>query len=337
MAKETRLSQFYIKHLLSNLTQRGVDTSQFQTKGLWGLKITSLTVPLSDFIGLCELARTELGEPLFSLQIAANTLPPSHGVLGLLMQSCKNMGEAIKLGYKFQHLTRTGHLSSLTFDGHTVTSRLDTKGQDPEFIAPFVEYCQGNLHSIASHLTGHMQTIQALEIHFKHQPRAPIRSYKKILHNDNIKFGQAENQVIFSREVMDMPIYFSDDSAKEKLLDEANRQLREQSTSNSLSEKIKQLLQQQEPFRPLSLEQCAEKLNSSVSTVKRKLQEEESTYRSLLDKVREDLANHYLRGSELSVEQISISIGFSNAAAFSRAFKRWSGQTPQQYRQHHDD
>lgn len=322
---------------MSNLRQRGVDTSQFQPQGLWGLKITSLTVPLSDFIGLCELARTKLGEPLFALQIAANTLPPSHGVLGLLMQSCNNMGEAIKLGYKFQHLTRTGHLSSLTFDGDTVTSRLDTKGLDPEAIAPFVEYCHGNLYSIASHLTGHMEPIQALEIHFRHQPRAPIKSYQKILHNDNIKFGQPENQVIFSRKVMEMPVYFSDDSAKEKLLDEVNRQLREQSKTNSLSEKIKQLLQQQEPFMPLSLEQCAQKLNSSASTIKRKLQEEQSSYRSLLDEVREDLANHYLRGSALSIEQIAKTVGFSNTTAFSRAFKRWSGQSPQQYRQHHDD
>lgn len=336
MAKEARLSQFYIKHLLSNLAQRGVDTNQFQTKGLWGLKITSLTVPLPDFIKLCELAKIELGEPLFALQIAATTPPPSHGVLGLLIQSCKNIGEAIKLGYKFQHLTRTAHFSSLTFDGDTVTSRLDTKGQDPEAIASFVEYCHGNLYSIANHLIGYMQPIQALEIHFKHQPRAPISSYKKILHNHNIKFGQTENQVIFSRKLMDLPVYFSDDSAKDKLLSEVNRQLLEKSATNSLSEKIKQLLQQQDPFMPLSLEQCAEKLNTSTSTIKRKLQEEESSYRVLLDTVREDLSKHYLRGSDFSVEQIATAIGFGNSTAFSRAFKRWAGQTPQQYRQNHD-
>lgn len=337
MSKETRLSQFYVKHLMSNLTQRGVDVSSFKPKGLWGLKITSLNVPLSDFLGLCELAKIELGEPLFSLQVAADTLPPSHGVLGLLLQSCNTMGEAIKLGYKFQYLTRTAHLSSLTFDGNFVTSRLDTAGEDDNIIAPFVEYCHGNLFSIASHLTGHMETIQAEQVHFKHQPRAPLKSYQQLLRTDNIKFGQTENQVIFSRKLMDLPIYLSDSSTKNKLLDEANRQLREKSASNSLSEQVKQLLQQQEPFIPLSLEECAEKLNSSVSTIKRKLQEEDSSYRSLLDQVREELASHYLRSSELSVEQIATTVGFSNTAAFTRAFKRWTEQTPQQYRQNFDE
>lgn len=337
MAKEIRLSQFYVKHLMSNLAQRGVNVSQFQPKGLWGLKITSLTVPLSDFLGLCELARTELGEPLFSMQIAANTLPPTHGVLGLLLQSCNTMGEAIKLGYKFQHLTRTGHLSSLTFDGETVTSRLDTAGQDDDYIAPFVEYCHGNLFSIATHLTGHMETIHAQEIHFKHQPRAPLKSYRQLLRTDNIKFGQTENQVVFSRKLMELPIYLSDSSTKDKLLDEVNRQLREQNAGNSLSEQIKQLLQQQEPFTPLNLEDCADKLNLSPSSIKRKLQEEDTNYRNLLDAVRQDLASHYLRQSELTVEQIATTVGFSNTAAFSRAFKRWTEQTPQQYRQSSND
>lgn len=335
MAKDIKLSQFYVKHLMSNLHQQGINTDSYAPRKHWGLKINALTVPLSDFLGLCELARKELGDPLFSMRVASRTLPPSHGVLGLLLQSCDSVGEVIHLGYKYQHLTRTGLLSTLTFDGDTVTSRLDGGDFDPEVLAPFVEYCHGNLYSIASYLTGHMESIEALEIHFRHKPRAPLKSYQHLLHCKKILFNQAENQVTFSRKLMDLPVYLSDGSAKKQLLSEANRQLGEVNQANSLSEQIKQHLQQREPFELLSLDECARHLNISSSTLKRRLAEENLSYRQLLDAVREDLACHYLRAPDFTIEEIGKRVGFSNTATFSRAFKRWRGQSPQQYRQFH--
>lgn len=331
MKKDIRLSQFYIKHLLTHLQHKGLDLTPYEPKQRWGINQAALKVPLSVFTEICELARTDLGEALFALQVASKTVPPTHGVLGLLLQSCGSIGEVIRLGYKFQHLTRTGYLSTLTFDGEKVTSRLETDGNSEEN-ASFVEYCHGSLFSIASHLTGHQTPIKALEVHFKHAPRAPIKFYKKYLNAAEIKFNQAENQVIFSRKLMDQPLYLADSSVKEKLLNEVNRQLKEVSSGNSLSEKIKQSLQQQDPFIPLSLEDCARQLNSSASTIKRHLAEEGTNYRKLMDAVRLDITCYYLRESDLSIEDISMKSGFSSTGAFSRAFKRLTNQSPLSYR-----
>ncbi len=72
----------------------------------------------------------------------------------------------------------------------------------------------------------------------------------------------------------------------------------------------------------------AEKLNMSVRTFQRKLQKKGTTFRSLLDETREDLARGYINDSSVRLEEISFLTGFSEYSSFSRAFKRWTGQSP---------
>lgn len=76
----------------------------------------------------------------------------------------------------------------------------------------------------------------------------------------------------------------------------------------------------------------AESLLMSQRTLQRRLEENDTTYKLLLNEVRQDLADTYLTDSSLSLTEISFMLGFSEMSAFSRAFKRWSGQSPSDYR-----
>ena len=79
----------------------------------------------------------------------------------------------------------------------------------------------------------------------------------------------------------------------------------------------------------------AETLFMSERTLQRRLQENKTTFKILVNKVRLDLADKYLRDSSLSLTEIAYMLGFSEMSAFSRAFKRWSGQSPSDYRVAH--
>jgi AraC-like DNA-binding protein len=76
----------------------------------------------------------------------------------------------------------------------------------------------------------------------------------------------------------------------------------------------------------------ARKMKMSVRTLGRRLEDEGTTYRLLLDEVRKELAHSQLVRLDVSIPEVACLLGFSDVTAFHRAFKRWTGQTPGSYR-----
>src|SRR5207248_5367579 len=76
------------------------------------------------------------------------------------------------------------------------------------------------------------------------------------------------------------------------------------------------------------IETIARKLGLSRQTLFRKLKAESVTFEQVLDELRHKLAGEYLDGKNISVNETAYLLGFSDAAAFSRAFKRWTGASP---------
>ena len=84
--------------------------------------------------------------------------------------------------------------------------------------------------------------------------------------------------------------------------------------------------------RPTSLEDVARNLNMSARTLRRKLREENTSFRQLVDELRQDFALRYLRDTDLTVEDIAETLGFSDAANFRHAFRRWTNASPHEFR-----
>lgn len=76
----------------------------------------------------------------------------------------------------------------------------------------------------------------------------------------------------------------------------------------------------------------AKKLNMPLRSLYRSLHQRDQTYKGLLDKLRQELANQYLADPALSLSEISLMLGYSEQSAFSRAFRNWTGKTPLQVR-----
>lgn len=82
----------------------------------------------------------------------------------------------------------------------------------------------------------------------------------------------------------------------------------------------------------VSEKHISESLNMSLRSLQRKLEEKGYNYKQLLEETRRELAEQYIRNSRLSVSEITYMLGFSEPSNFSRAFKRWTGKSPQDYR-----
>jgi AraC-like DNA-binding protein len=81
-----------------------------------------------------------------------------------------------------------------------------------------------------------------------------------------------------------------------------------------------------------SVDIIAKKLGFSRQTLFRRLKAEGATFREVLDELRHKLALDYLSGKQVSVNETAYLVGFSEPAAFSRAFKRWTGSSPRTMR-----
>ena len=87
----------------------------------------------------------------------------------------------------------------------------------------------------------------------------------------------------------------------------------------------------------MCLEYFADQLHMSSSTVRRRLKEERTSYRALLDEIRFGLAKDYLSETALPLEEISELLGYTEPGNFSHAFRRWSGESPRTWRTQHTE
>ena len=85
-------------------------------------------------------------------------------------------------------------------------------------------------------------------------------------------------------------------------------------------------------MRVMSFDDVAKSLNMSARTLRRKLREENTSFRKLVDELRMDMAIKYLRDTGLTVEEIAEALGFSDAANFRHAFRRWTKAAPHEFR-----
>lgn len=101
---------------------------------------------------------------------------------------------------------------------------------------------------------------------------------------------------------------------------------------NNIVERVKLAIINEMGTGNFSDSTIAASLFMSQRTLQRRLEENNTSFKQLVNEVRQDLADTYLNDSSLTLTEISFMLGFSEMSAFSRAFKRWSGKSPTDYR-----
>jgi AraC-like DNA-binding protein len=146
-----------------------------------------------------------------------------------------------------------------------------------------------------------------------------------------VEFGAAVNGFTLSAGVTDRPLPAANRplaGVLDKLLAE---QLAELSTDDVVSRAKAVFLEQLSSGEPSGTD-IAQRLNMSRRTLQRKLAEAETSYQQLIDDTRREMALRYIDDRKMSVTDITFLLGFSGQSAFARAFKRWTGSSPTDYR-----
>jgi AraC-like DNA-binding protein len=102
--------------------------------------------------------------------------------------------------------------------------------------------------------------------------------------------------------------------------------------ASSLTARVRRRLRQFLPGTVPDFDQLAHEMSMTPATMRRRLHEEGESYQSIKDQLRRDLAISYLSHSTRSVMDIAVELGFSERSAFHRAFRKWTGASPGEFR-----
>jgi AraC-like DNA-binding protein len=142
-----------------------------------------------------------------------------------------------------------------------------------------------------------------------------------------VLFDQAVDSMVFSREHLELPLLQANSLVNEQMRQLADDKLK-QFKQAEVSKKVSVILNKNPDW---SKDQVADAMHISGRHLNRLLSHEACTYRSIADDVRSTIAKKLFQ-KDTSIYTIAITLGFSDESAFSKAFKRWTGLSPTQFR-----
>jgi AraC-like DNA-binding protein len=147
-----------------------------------------------------------------------------------------------------------------------------------------------------------------------------------------VRYGTPYNAMIIGRERMEQPMLRANPRISAAFEAHARRVLEGLQKSDGVSGRVREEVARQLRTGLVNMRETARRLAMSTATLRRRLEEEEATFSDIVDDVRRRLADQYLGDPALTVTEIAFLLGFSDLAAFDRAFKRWTGLSPTVHR-----
>jgi AraC-like DNA-binding protein len=171
----------------------------------------------------------------------------------------------------------------------------------------------------------------ARRVYFEHEAPPYASEYARIFQGAE-RFGHEYTAIEFDRELLDQQQLHKNPELYRVLEARAQRKIRSLDASVSLAEKLCDYLAEQDPTALPDMDQVARHFGMSARSLRRRLRDEGKSYGVLLGDVLGKTACEMLGDGDQTIQETAYALGFSDTSAFHRAFKRWTGLTPKQYK-----
>ena len=272
-------------------------------------------------------AASLINDDSFGLKAAEFWHPSQLGALGYAWLSSSSMRTAMKRFARYMRILTEGatlQLEETATDVSLILGYRSISRQQPtrtdSFMAMLVAMCRANCGE-----DFHPESVSFT--HPEPENMAPFYS----LFRCPVFFDAKDNRFTLSSEVADRQLLSSNPSLA-LLNDQVILETISRMDKDNLVERVKLEIISLLPSGKISDQSVADSLHMNVRTLQRKLHQEGSSFKSLLNEVRKDLAKKYIRDKRESLGEIAFNLGFAESSSFSRAFKRWTGQTPSEAR-----
>jgi AraC-like DNA-binding protein len=331
------ISILLVRVLLSELRRRGLDDHAF----LQGTSVNEAmladmrsTISMAEWAALLTRAVELSGDPAFGLAMGEHWSQSKLQVVGQLISACRTLREAFAFFNRYSLLIGNNVHWSIEEQGDYVYMFCDPTVEHPLATRVAFEAWLTIIHRIGRAFLC-IDMDESTEVWFKHAAPDYAAEYTRVF-GPRVLFNQPRYAIVSLREYLDRPQPLGDDTVRDVLTSSADLLLRERE-SESIAERVRGLLRFEEDIHVIDVRRVAHQLGLNVRALRRRLSSEQVSLSALLDEARLRIAQRELRKPGVSIKEAAYALGFSEASAFHRAFKRWSGQTPAQYLKDLDD
>lgn len=276
---------------------------------------------------LWELMSATIDDPCYGLKAVQFWHPSNTGALGYAMLASKTLRESIDRLVRYHKVLSTDEFVKIEEDGNSlkliaagVASRRQNVARNDAALSVLLSILRLN----------YQKDLAPLEATFTHSKPTCSSEYYKFFQCP-ILFDSPYNSFSLAIDVVDEELK----GANDQLAEFNDRVVVDYIASleqNQIVTKVKEIILDHLPSGNVLEEEVAKKLFMSKRTMQRTLQKEGTSFIELLNGTRLDLSKQYVRNKEISFTEIAFLLGFTESSTFSRAFKRWTGKTPSQYR-----
>jgi AraC-like DNA-binding protein len=292
------------------------------------LKDPDARFPIDGMTRLWRLAAQVTGDPYFGLKTAGFWHPTTLNALGYSWMASDSLRDAlVRMARYGRIVTTVADMGLEEFDDHFAFN-LRSSLPLPEVPAEAVDAALATLVRMCRMSYG--DDFNPLRI-TTHRPAFDDPSRYQEYFRAPVEFSAGENVVYFSKDSLEAHLPTANPRLariNDQVITDYLAQFDKSSTATRVRAKLIDLLS----AGNVTQQDVADSLHMSLRTLQRKLNDEKTSYKDLLDETRRELANQYLRESYLSVSEVTYLLGFSEPSNFARAFKRWTGHTPSQFR-----
>ncbi|MES2919739.1 MAG: AraC family transcriptional regulator ligand-binding domain-containing protein [Pseudomonadota bacterium] len=337
--EELRFPVYYLELAESMVRARQGDVAQLPARcGLdpEALRQPGMTLSLPQFLALVAICQENLlpGEPR-SLQMLRHLPVTAHGMIGLAAMTSETLDQALDVGLRYFPLAMPAfslHRERRGNEVHVVVSRYHDFGSPLNEV--MTEIIIGSFNKMLFFADpSRLQTpVRATPLHttveLTHECTETCDSFTAYF-GLPVRFDRPENKFIFPWSGLQQPLLTSNRNAHAALVATLEQQLHARTLHKPLTQSVRTLLTRAlANGSPLQAEALAQELGLSTRTLSRRLGEESTSLPALVDAVRMERAEWLLVSSDTPIARIAREVGYSETAAFSRAFKRHKGMAP---------
>jgi AraC-like DNA-binding protein len=343
------VSVIWVKGLLQAASLQGVsEDSVLSTAGLpvEALSVGGDRISLNDTLLLWRAAESLSADPLFGFNMGKYLQPTHFQLIAFTMLSSETLASAIDKILKYQRLISDGGAFSLVQKGvefelpelelpESELPKIDHPNISALVYRPTVSnFSYHQIDAVMAVVAGFMNWLLSrddvvLEVHLQHDFQPGLSQYKDF-YNAPVLLNQSDNSLLFDSRLLEQRLPGFDASLAAMHEEMANGQLKRLLDPNIIT-----LVQEQLIASDLEANRdvIAKNMAMSGRSLQRKLQQEGSSFQQLLDELRHQRSLLLLQDKHLSLADVAQQLGFSESSTFYRAFKRWQGVTPGEYRQ----